>query len=145
MEKKSHYRPGQVLRVPGGWGSQISRQSTHEGGKVVRPTHRPLLAPRAIVRPEGFCQWKIPLTPSGIKHVNFWLIAQCVNQLRHRVLQKVCVCGDVNSPPPTTILNGEEFNGTKGTVYCTGLITWKRERMTTCRDVSVFKSRIMST
>jgi hypothetical protein len=83
--KQSHYRPWQALRVRGSWGSQNLRQSAH-GGKVVSPTHRPPLTvlisvrgwvdPRAIVRPEGLCQWKIPMTPTGIDPATFRFVAQ---------------------------------------------------------------------
>jgi hypothetical protein len=86
--------PWQALGFSGVWCSQILRQSAHECGKIVSPTHRPLLSqesflvlisirgwvnPRAIERPEGLCQRKIPMTPSGIDHATFWFVAQCLN------------------------------------------------------------------
>jgi hypothetical protein len=98
--KQSHYRPWQALRVPGGWGSQILRQSAHEGDKVVSPTHPPPLPPgnipgthsvrgwvdpRAIVWPQGLRQWKIPVTPLGIEPATFRFVVQWLNQLRHRM------------------------------------------------------------
>jgi hypothetical protein len=72
-KKQSRYSPGQALRAQGGGGYRISRQSAHEGGRVVSHTHRPPLPARkyswysflletelipAVMRSERLCSEK---------------------------------------------------------------------------------------
>ena len=73
----------EALKVPGGRVSQTSRQSAHEGGKVVSTIHRLLLPPRKY-------SWysfllEAESTTIGNRTSIFLLVSQCLSQLHHLV------------------------------------------------------------
>jgi hypothetical protein len=49
-------------------------------------------------RPEGLCKWNRQTTPSGIEIATYWLLVQCLNQLRNKVKleknQSICKSKD---------------------------------------------------
>ena len=82
--------PVQTLRFPGGWGPRfqdsqhmkVVRLSALRTGQLypqeiflVLISVRGWVGLRAIVLPQGLCQWKVPVTPSGIEPATFWLVA----------------------------------------------------------------------
>jgi hypothetical protein len=78
--KQSLYRPGQALRVPGSWGSQMNlvRMSALRTGRLFsQDIYLVLISligwvyPRATVQQEVLSRWKIPMSPSGIEPPTF--------------------------------------------------------------------------
>jgi len=47
--------------------------------------------PRAKVRKEGLCQWKVPVTPSGVEPATFWFVAQTLTTVLPRKLKYHCI------------------------------------------------------
>ena len=76
-----------VLRVPGGLGYQVSRQSAHEGGKVINCRHRLYMMSLSEGHSAAgrIMSMKNSDDTIGIEPVIFRLVAQYLSQLRHRV------------------------------------------------------------
>ena len=74
-------RHKKVLRL-----SVLSTGHLYPQGKfLVLCSVRGWVDPRAIVRPEGLCQRKIPITPSESEPAYFRVAMQCLNQLHKHV------------------------------------------------------------
>jgi hypothetical protein len=100
---QSLYRYGQTLRFPKFWGSRFAnirhmkvvRLSPLRTGRFyptgnIPGNHFCKRLSRAIVRPEGLCQWKIPTTTSGIEPATFRLVAQCRHIIVLCISKKKC-------------------------------------------------------
>ena len=96
---QSHYRPTvstgfQKVKVPRLRDNGSEFLSALRTGRLypqevilVLVSVRDWFDPRAITRSEGLCQWKIPMTPSGIETATSQLVAQHLNHCATAVPQ----------------------------------------------------------